>query len=294
MTFKAVIRGVFILAYGAFLYASIHHVAFFFHSFEQDNNWVGSYALAGAIDVTSLVLAIGVMFFRKGMSGWALAGVWFFILALTGFSWLVNWEYAIQFQSNGLNRAIDFTWINPVLASAFALLNIAYSVVAELFNSKPKTAQELAQENDEMTAILEQKSRRNSLRFQQLSGVISGTKSVISDAISRQNESKSEENVPQIPEEITPEIEQKVADNSLQKVKEIRAEFQDIIDEDRRKYLMTFEEASAYTGYSISYLKAQVRRREIEITDSGKLRVKTLKIRTGNTAKMPSLKVVNE
>src|SRR5215469_3335161 len=93
--FRGVIRFVFLFAYGAFLYASIRHVATFFHNFEPDgNDWTSSYTLAVSIDVTALVLTIGVMFLRKSMPRPTFSLVWFFIIALTAFSWLVNWEYA--------------------------------------------------------------------------------------------------------------------------------------------------------------------------------------------------------
>ncbi len=58
------------------------------------------------------------------------------------------------------------------------------------------------------------------------------------------------------------------------------------------QYLMTFEEASAYTGYAISTLKKQLATGEILANKSGdKLKVSTLKIRTGNTGKMPAITV---
>jgi len=98
--FRGVIRFVFLFAYGAFLYASIRHVATFFHNFEPDaTDWNGSYTLAISIDLTALVLTVGVMFFRTSMPGLALFVIWFFIVALTAFSWLVNWEYAMRYQS---------------------------------------------------------------------------------------------------------------------------------------------------------------------------------------------------
>src|SRR5258708_7590376 len=116
--FRVIIRVVFLFAYAAFLYASLRHIAFFFASFEPaGTDWTGAYALAISIDVTALILTIGVMFFKRGMPGHAIVGVWFFIVCLTGFSWLVNWEYAVQFQSSDLARAAMFQWINPILAS---------------------------------------------------------------------------------------------------------------------------------------------------------------------------------
>ena len=158
--FRGLIRAVFLFAYGAFLWASIHHVATFFHNFESDTvDWSGSYTLAISIDVTALVLTIGVMFFRKSMPWGALLVVWFFIVALTAFSWLVNWEYAMRYQSTDLTTDPMLRILNPILASAFAFLNLAYSVVAEFFNTKKVTAEDLAQEAERLEALAEQQNR---------------------------------------------------------------------------------------------------------------------------------------
>src|SRR5437764_855941 len=91
-TFGQIIKGVFLFAYAAFLTASINHVAYFFHSFEPVisggnwwQEWAGPYGLAGSIDVTGLVLTIGVTYMRKGVNGFSLAVIWVFILLLTCF-----------------------------------------------------------------------------------------------------------------------------------------------------------------------------------------------------------------
>ena len=157
---RGVIRFVFLFAYGAFLWASIHHIATFFHNFEPGgNDWTGSYTLAISIDATALVLTIGVMFFRKSMPGLALGVVWFFIVALTAFSWLVNWEYAMRYQSTDLTTDPMLKLLNPILASSFAFLNLAYSVVAEFFNTKKQTAEDLAQEADRLEALATEQNR---------------------------------------------------------------------------------------------------------------------------------------
>ena len=158
--FRAGMRVVFLFAYGAFLWASIRHVATFFHNFEPGgNDWTGSYTLAISIDATALVLTIGVMFFRRSMPGLALGVVWFFIVALTAFSWLVNWEYAMRYQSNDLTTDPLLKLLNPILASSFAFLNLAYSVVAEFFNTKKQAAEDLAQEADRLEALATEQNR---------------------------------------------------------------------------------------------------------------------------------------
>jgi hypothetical protein len=163
--FRIFIRIVFLFAYGAFLYASIRHVATFFHNFEPEgNDWTSSYTLAISIDVTALVLTIGVMFFRKNMPGLAFGLVWFFIIALTAFSWLVNWEYAQRYQSTDLTTNPILETINPILASSFAFLNLAYSLVAEFFSTKKQTAAELAKEADRLEGLVEHQSRLDAAR----------------------------------------------------------------------------------------------------------------------------------
>ncbi len=308
MIFRKVVRGVFLFAYAAFLYASLRHIAYFFASFEPaGSDWTGAYALAISIDVTALILTIGVMFFRKGMSGWALAGIWFFIFCLTAFSWIVNWEYAVQFQGQGLSKATVFQWMNPILASAFAFLNLAYSVIAELFNSKPKTAEELQRD----LAELQQKSRVQSqisdLKNQQNSSWIHGKIQMFSDAISGRNQAQIEHDSEQDLTQISPEIEDEITVISgsnlpqnhvkiLPKLGTIPPPISDAplpLQATRpSQYLMTFEEASAYTGYAISTLKKQLATGEIVANKSGdKLKVSTLRIRTGMTGKMPAVTV---
>lgn len=135
---------VFLVAYGSFLWASLHHIAFFFANFEPvDVDMTGSYALAISIDVTSLVLTISMMFSQRNMGKWTKIGVWGFIFGLTAFSWLVNWEYAVIFEHPQLMHVGIVSFINPILASSFAFLNLAYSVVAERFTAKVKTIAEL-------------------------------------------------------------------------------------------------------------------------------------------------------
>ncbi len=364
-TFHAVIRAVFLFAYGAFLYASLRHIAYFFASFEPvGSDWTGAYALAISIDVTALILTIGVMFFKRGMPWHALVGVWFFIFCLTGFSWLVNWEYAVQFQGQGLSRTSAFEWVNPILASAFAFLNLAYSVIAELFNSKPKTAEELQQELADIQQKSHLQSQISDLKNQQNVSWIHGKIQMFSDAIFGQNQEQIEEhsepdlpqisdeieddfapNLPQNHAEIPPKlgmIEQRMFDAFMQHPQEakellrlsreqnldefvatlqnkysryasyitpervtnvLRSIAHKSVEKEREvpannspekpaQYFMTFEEASRYTGYAISTLKKQLNTGEIVANKSGdKLKVSTLRIRTGMTGKMPAIQV---
>jgi hypothetical protein len=174
-TFNNIVKGVFLFAYAAFLAASITHIAFFFHGFEPQGSaptwlqeWGIPYGLAIAIDVTNVVMMIGVTFRKGAKATGRRAGIWVFIGMLTLFSWVANWEYALEFQSSVFSRAasaaiplvgITFYQLNPILASSFAFLNLAYSLAAELFNTKEKTAEELVQEADRLEALEEAQKR---------------------------------------------------------------------------------------------------------------------------------------
>jgi hypothetical protein len=174
---RGTVKTVFILCYIAFMAASIRHVATFFNGFEPNNdNTVGSYALAGAFDITALVTTIGVMFFRKSMPTWVLVIVWAFILAIAGYSFFLNWEYASHYQDMSMlmqptgattpvydaHGALHYVptmqlntgliWVNPILASGFTIFSLVYSVVAEFFGTKPPTIDELATKLADMEA----------------------------------------------------------------------------------------------------------------------------------------------
>ncbi len=152
--FRGSIRVVFLFAFIAFLSASISHVAVFFHNFEADkDNWIGPYMLAVSIDLTALVLTIGVMFFRKEMPWYAVLITWIFIFALTSFSWVVNWEYAMTYQGDSLKVNGLLLLLNPILASSFAFFNLVYSFVSEFFSMKVQTADELQKELDRLEAL---------------------------------------------------------------------------------------------------------------------------------------------
>ncbi len=165
---RGLVKTIFIGCYLAFMWASIHHVAAFFNDFEADssNSW-GSYLLAGAFDITALVTTIGVMFFRKSMPAWVFWIVWTFIIAIAGYSFFINWEYASHYQNltlllqpTGATTAVydrygvlhyvpvmqvntRLLWMNPILASGFTIFSLIYSVIAEFFGTKAPTVEEL-------------------------------------------------------------------------------------------------------------------------------------------------------
>lgn len=221
--FSAGIRLVFVFAFGAFLWASIHHVAAFFHNFEPDNvDWSGSYALAISVDGTALMLTIGMMFFSANMPRHAKAVVWFFVFALTAFSWVVNWEYAVTFQSTAITGHLAPMWkdINPVLASSFAFLNLAYSVVAEFFTLRVKSVAELEAELNELTgekATLERKIQEAkgpgliaSLKGKALE-VKAAVHEVVTDSDKASPEAVSEPTKTEVPTEVVAPVHSEIA-----------------------------------------------------------------------------------
>ncbi len=126
-------------AFAVFLAASIPHVAYFFHSFEPDNpwSWAVSYSIAISIDVTIYLLSwTAFQRYRRYRSWRAVWQHWLLILLCTLFSWAMNWAYSKQFHSpTALSTAERYApWLTnifPFMASAFPLLGIVYTMMAE-------------------------------------------------------------------------------------------------------------------------------------------------------------------
>ncbi len=139
MTANKALRWFFWLAFASFLLASISHVAYFFRAFEpQDSSWYWwavAYAIAVSIDITIFLLSLTVAELRgRKVSNWVVTSVWIFIVALAGLSWFINWEYAFQFTSSMLNRPAGSPFvgmINPIIASCFQALAIAYTWISD-------------------------------------------------------------------------------------------------------------------------------------------------------------------
>jgi hypothetical protein len=158
-------------AFGAFLFASLPHVAYFFAAFEPESStgtlndywWVVSYGLAASIDVTPFLLSlnvaikmrhvtVGLPWYHKIFAAFGvLITHWPFILLLVGFSWLVNFEHASEFHSSMLAAAEQVSinlliWqgkladLNPVIASSFPLLTVAYTGMADQMGEEQERA----------------------------------------------------------------------------------------------------------------------------------------------------------
>src|SRR5579885_928406 len=131
------------IAFAVFLAASIPHVAYFFASFEPSSGpegiwwWAVSYAIAISIDVTVYLLSwTAFQRYRKYRSARAVWQHWILIILCTIFSWAVNWAYAKQFHNPGMLSSAEATapWLTnvfPFMASAFPLLGIVYTMMAE-------------------------------------------------------------------------------------------------------------------------------------------------------------------
>jgi hypothetical protein len=131
------------IAFAVFLAASIPHVAYFFASFEPTAGpegiwwWAVSYAIAISIDVTVYLLSwTAFQRYRKFRTPKAVWQHWLLIVMCTVFSWAVNWAYAKQFHNGNMLSAAEsaapwLTYVFPFMASAFPLLGIVYTMMAE-------------------------------------------------------------------------------------------------------------------------------------------------------------------
>lgn len=237
---RGLVKTVFIICYVAFMWASIHHLATFFNDFESDRgNTFGSYLLAGAFDITALVTTIGVMFFRRSMPRSIQWIVWTFIVALAGYSFFVNWEYAAHYQNISLalqqtgettpvydaqgvlhyvpvmQTNTNLLWINPILASGFTVFSLIYSVIAEFFGTKPPNVSELVakkkylEETSELLneiKTLEDKGKKPSL-IQRAKEVAMEVKSAANEVITSGDEPAQEEVIVEDETEVQPEEE---------------------------------------------------------------------------------------
>ncbi len=243
---RGLVKTIFIGCYIAFMWASIHHVAAFFNDFEADNgNTIGSYLLASAFDITALVTTIGVMFFRKSMPTFVFWIVWAFILAIAGYSFFINWEYASHYQNmalllqpTGETTAVYDTHgvlhyvpvmrvntgllgINPILASGFTIFSLIYSVIAEFFGTKAPTIKELLAKKkylEETSGVLndirqlEGKNKETSLIDRLKKGALE-VKSAVKEVLQSERTESDEEQSTQIAETVqSPNKDQSIQD----------------------------------------------------------------------------------
>ncbi len=152
------------IAFAVFLGASIPHVAYFFASFEPSQGsegvwwWAVSYAIAVSIDVTVYLLSwTAFQRYRRYRTAKAVWQHWLLIVICTIFSWAVNWAYAKQFHSPTMLSSAETVapWlinVFPFMASAFPLLGIVYTMMAETIS---ETAAEEKVGGTQFTALAE-------------------------------------------------------------------------------------------------------------------------------------------
>ncbi len=160
------------IAFAVFLAASIPHVAYFFASFEPSQGpegvwwWAVSYAIAISIDVTVYLLSwTAFQRYRRYRTAKAVWQHWLLIVMCTVFSWAVNWAYAKQFHSASMLSSAESAapWlinVFPFMASAFPLLGIVYTMMAETIT---ETSVEDKQERDQQIAALSELAKQTNL-----------------------------------------------------------------------------------------------------------------------------------
>lgn len=160
------------IAFAVFLAASIPHVAYFFASFEPSQGpegvwwWAVSYAIAISIDVTVYLLSwTAFQRYRRYRTPKAVWQHWLLIVICTVFSWAVNWAYAKQFHSLSMLSAAEATapWLTsvfPFMASAFPLLGIVYTMMAETVS---ETAAEEKREKEQQLSVLAELAKQTNL-----------------------------------------------------------------------------------------------------------------------------------
>lgn len=159
------------IAFAVFLAASIPHVAYFFASFEPTEGpegvwwWIVSYAIAISIDVTVYLLSwTAFQRYRRYRTPKAVWQHWLLIIMCTVFSWIVNWAYAKQFHSPSMLSSAESTapWliqVFPFMASAFPLLGIVYTMMAETVSET--SAEEKGKGTIQLTALAELAKQTN-------------------------------------------------------------------------------------------------------------------------------------
>lgn len=159
------------IAFAVFLAASIPHVAYFFASFEPSQGpegvwwWAVSYAIAISIDVTVYLLSwTAFQRYRRYRTPKAVWQHWLLIVICTIFSWAVNWAYAKQFHSATMLSSAESVapWlinVFPFMASAFPLLGIVYTMMAETISET--AAEEKGQGLTQLTTLAELAKQTN-------------------------------------------------------------------------------------------------------------------------------------
>ena len=193
------------IAFAVFLAASIPHVAYFFASFEPSQGptgvwwWTVSYAIAISIDVTVYLLSwTAFQRYRRYRTPRAVWQHWLLIVMCTVFSWAVNWAYAKQFHSTTMLSAAEsaapwLTGVFPFMASAFPLLGIVYTMMAETIS---ETSTEEKQEKAQQLSALTELARQTNLPIATLRRALtSGSRFSASNLLSITNKASAAQTI---------------------------------------------------------------------------------------------------
>lgn len=193
------------IAFAVFLAASIPHVAYFFASFEPSQGptgvwwWTVSYAIAISIDVTVYLLSwTAFQRYRRYRTPRAVWQHWLLIVMCTVFSWAVNWAYAKQFHSTTMLSAAEsaapwLTGVFPFMASAFPLLGIVYTMMAETIS---ETSAEEKQEKAQQLSALTELARQTNLPIATLRRALtSGSRFSASNLLSITNKASAAQTI---------------------------------------------------------------------------------------------------
>ncbi len=207
-----IIKSFFWFAFASFLLASIPHIAYFFRAFEplvqpgdSQNTfyWVVAYVLALSIDVMVFLLSVTVAQLQRDRAPWQTTlTVYAFIVALSGLSWFINWQYAKEFSSSMLGAVtpinLDFQFfrvnvgtVDPAIASMFQVFAIAYTYIADkIATGKGKTAVELKAEADEAEDRAKEQKRLDGLRKEKRAARVEDAASVVGGVLERVSQAR--------------------------------------------------------------------------------------------------------
>src|SRR6266568_249629 len=167
--------------FAVFMVASIPHLGAFFRHFDPNTSnpaangfyWVIAFLLAIVIDVSDVLVSIAVL---KAVANGArvrdVLAYWLFIVFIVLFSWGVNWQYNVVFETSTFAAAdkivlfgtVSLGTINPLVGSAFQVLLLVYTGMAHKFSERPQTAEQLALEADRLEALEEHQQRIDAYR----------------------------------------------------------------------------------------------------------------------------------
>jgi hypothetical protein len=264
-----VLQKFFWFAFAVFLAASIPHVAYFFRAYEPTGEgvegfawWSVSYLIATTIDVTIFLLSVTVaQLQRQHKSTGLILSVWVFIVGLAGLSWFINDKYALHFKNTGmisptsltLPGGVFITDINPLIASCFLVLSVAYTWISDKItaNESPKTSEQLKQEVDELEAVSKQRARLKELHKGRVTNAttdaIDGVASIVGHALSKVSK-RATQDVQLLPAQVQEEATNGPTTDALEAINTASTSATDTANEDVQLLLSEGIKETSKTG----------------------------------------------